>query len=253
MRWRLLQPLAILACLSFGFGSTAHADELIVSAAASLAKAFKDIGATFEEAHPETRVVFNVAASGALLQQIERGAPVDVFATADQESMDQAASRNLIISASRRTFAVNRLVLVVPTQDSGRIKSVDDLKQDFVKRIAIGVPASVPAGRYARGYLQVAGIWDLLLPKFIYAESVRQVMDYVSRGEVDAGFVYLTDASGAVERVRIATDFATGKPVEYPIATVAATRSPRSAEAFVAHVLSPRGQAILARHRFSNP
>jgi molybdate transport system substrate-binding protein len=250
---RRIQYVALAAGLCLCFGGTAQADELIVSAAVSLATAFKEIGETFEQAQPETKITFNFAASSPLLHQIERGAPVDVFATADQETMDHAAIKNLIKPASRRTFAVNRLVLVVPAQQIGKINSVGDLKQDFVKRIAIGMPASVPVGRYARDALQAAGAWDVLLPKFINAESVRQVMDYVSRGEVDAGFVYLTDALAAQDKVRIVTEIATRKPAEYPIAVVATTRLPRLPEAFVAHVLSPQGRAILAKHRFGNP
>jgi molybdate transport system substrate-binding protein len=251
--WGRFRQIALAAGLCLCLGGTARADELIVSAAISLVKAFKEIGEIFEQAQPQTKVVFNFAASGPLLQQIERGAPVDVLATADQDTMDRAAIKELIKPASRRTFAVNRLVLVVPAQQIGKINSVSDLKQDFVKRIAIGVPASVPAGRYARDALQAAGAWDALVPKFINAESVRQVMDYVSRGEVDAGFVYTTDAWGAGDRVRTVTDLATTKPVEYPIAVIATTRSPRLAEAFVAHVLSAQGRAILAKHRFGNP
>jgi len=249
---RYLQA-ALAAWLCLCFSGTARADKLIVSAAASLARAFKEIGETFEQAQPEAKVVFNFAASGPLLQQIERGAPVDVLATADQETMDQAAARKLIKPISRRAFALNRLALIVPQQDSGRIKSVDDLKQGFVKRIAIGVPASAPVGRYTRDALQAASAWEALAPKFINAESVRQILDYVSRGEVDAGFVYITDAWDAADRVRTVTEFASRKPVEYPIAVVATTRSPRLAETFVAHVLSPQGRAILAKHRFGNP
>jgi molybdate transport system substrate-binding protein len=244
---------ALAAWLCLCFSGSARADELIVSAAASLAKAFKEIGTSFERAQPGAKVVFNFAASGPLVQQIERGAPVDVLATADQETMNQAAARKLVKPSSRSTFALNRLALIVPLQDSGRIKSVDDLKQGFVKRIAIGVPASAPVGRYAHDALLDAGAWETLAPKLVNAETVRQILDYVARGEVDAGFVYITDAWGAADRVRTVTEIASAKPAEYPIAVVTASRSPRLAEAFAAHVLSPQGRAILAKHRFGNP
>ena len=244
--------VVIAAALCLCLPAAAQAGELTVSAAISLAKAFKEIGEAFEKTQPGTKLTFNFAASGALLQQIGRGAPVDVFATADQETMNRAAATNLIKLDTRRSFALNQLVLVVPLRSSANINSVEDLKQKSVRRIAIGVPASVPAGRYARDALLITGAWDALQPKLINAESVRQVVDYVSRGEVDAGIVYLTDARAAGEKIRIVTDLATGKPVEYPIAVVSATRSPGLAEAFVAYVLSAQGQAILAKYHFGN-
>jgi molybdate transport system substrate-binding protein len=250
---RRVRQASLAAALGLCLGGPAYADELIVSAATSLAKAFKEIGESFEREQAGTKVVFNLAASGPLLQQIERGAPVDVFATADQETMDQAVAKNLIKPVSRRTFAINRLVLVIPPQQARQIRSVDDLKYGFVKRIAIGVPASVPVGRYARDALLALGAWDALLPKLVNAESVRQVLDYVSRGEVDAGFVYSTDAWSAGDKVLTVAELATRKPVEYPIAVIATTRSPRLADAFVAHVLSAQGRAVLAKYRFGAP
>jgi molybdate transport system substrate-binding protein len=248
-----MQHAALTLALGICLCGAAQAGELTVSAAISLATAFKEIGANFEQAEPQAKLTFNFAASGVLLQQIERGAPVDVFATADQETMDRAAAGKLIMPGSRKSFAANRLVLVVPASNFGRVLSVTDLKQQFVKRIAIGAAASVPAGRYARDALLAAGAWDALQPKLIYAESVRQVLDYVARDEVDAGFVYLTDAQAASNRVHVVGEVATKKPVEYPIAVVAASRSPQLAQTFIAYVLSPRGQTLLEKYRFGKP
>src|SRR5487761_2689902 len=210
---RRMQRAALALALLLGLCGPARAGELTISAAVSLETAFKAIGASFEQAEPQARLTFNFAASGVLLQQIERGAPVDVFATADQETMDRAAAGKLIMPASRKSFAGNRLVLVVPASNFARVLSLTDLKRQLVKRIAIGAPASVPAGRYARDALLPAGAWDVLQPKLIYAESVRQVLDYVARGEVDAGFVYLTDAQIANGRVQVVAELATSRPV----------------------------------------
>ena len=173
------------------WGRPALADqELIVSAAASLTNAMKEVAGHFEKTHPGTRIVCNFAASGVLLQQMAKGAPVDVFAAADQKTMNQAQEKNLIVPGTRKNFVSNRLVLIAPVDSKLALSGLDDLTRLEVKRVAVGNPATVPAGRYAKEALVHGGLWDKLSPRFILAESVRQVLDYVGRGEVDAGLVY---------------------------------------------------------------
>src|SRR5690606_36188682 len=136
-------------------------------------------------------------ASGILLQQLRQGAPVDVFASADQVTMDQAHEQDLIDSATRRDFVRNTLVVIVPRMAADTAVSASDLMaltQDGFQRIGLGKPDTVPAGRYSQQALQAANLWSTLAARFIYADSVRQVLDYVRRGEVDAGFVYGSDA-----------------------------------------------------------
>jgi molybdate transport system substrate-binding protein len=247
--------LSALALGSVLIAAPAHADEIIVSAAVSLTNAFKEIGAEFEKTHAGTKVTFNFAASGLLLQQIVNGAPVDVLASADQETVDKAAGKKLIVAASRRNFASNRLVLVQP-QGSAALRGVLDLKSDIIKRIGVGNPASVPVGRYTRDALQADGLWEPLAAKFILADSARQVLNYVARGEVDAGFVYATDAAdstSARDKVSVVTVIATQKPVLYPIAVVATSSQPVQAEAFIASVSGATGQAILGKFGFGKP
>ncbi len=195
---------------------------------------------------------FNFAASGQLLQQVARGAPVDVFASADQETMNQAEQQRLVRPASRTNFARNSLVVIVPG-DRPRPQSLRDLAAAPVKQVAIGVPASVPVGRYTKAVLEKAGLWPQIEAKMIGAQSVRQVLDYVARGEVDAGFVYGTDAALMPDKVRIAFTVPTEQPVLYPIAVVAASGNAAAAERFVAYVGSPPAQAVLARHGFGKP
>ena len=244
---------AALSALSLLVAAPAHAAELTVSAAASLTQAFREIGAGFEAAHPETRVQFNFAASGSLLQQIARGAPVDVFASADSETMQQAEQQGLVRPGSRLNFAGNALVLVVPHDAAARPRTLADLAAPAVRRVAIGLPASVPVGRYTRAVLEKAQLWPAVEAKTIGAQSVRQALDYVARGEVDAGFVYATDAALVPGKVAIAFVVPTDTPVVYPIAAVAASARPAAAQKFVAYVLSPAGQAVLARHGFARP
>jgi molybdate transport system substrate-binding protein len=127
--------------------SSAQAAELIVSAAASLTNAFRDIGKLFEHNNPGDRVVFNFASSDVLLSQIAKGAPVDVFATADMESMDRAEKQGLLAAGTRRTLLHNKLVLIAPAGSSTSLNGLSSLDNPAVRRIAIGNPASVPVGR----------------------------------------------------------------------------------------------------------
>jgi molybdate transport system substrate-binding protein len=238
--------------LALAAGSAAAA-ELTVSAAASLTRAFKDIAAAFEAANPETRVRLNFGASGALLQQIARGAPVDVFAAADQETMQQAERQQLVRPGAKADFAGNALVVVVPHDAAATPKTLADLTGPAVKKVAIGLPASVPVGRYTRSALEKANLWTRIEARMIGAQTVRQALDYVARGEVDAGFVYATDAAILPGKVRIAFVVPTETPLVYPIATLAAASNPQAAQKSVAFVLSPAGQAVLVKHGFRRP
>lgn len=242
----LLPVMLVLAPLAAG------AEELVVSAAASLTNAFREVGSAFEKQRPDANLTFNFAASGPLLQQIENGAPVDVFASADQETMNAAEKKQLVVSATRRNFVSNQLVLVRP-KSGLPLKGLDDLAQQPVKRIAIGNPASVPVGRYTREVLQAEHLWDAVQPRLINADSVRQVLDYVARGEVDVGFVYATDAAIVGEKVTIVAAINTMRPVVYPIATVSMSKKPKLAAAFVAFVVAPEAQSILQKYGFGKP
>ena len=231
----------------------AFAADLTVSAAASLTNAFQELGPMFEAANPGTKLQYNFGASGALLQQIAKGAPADVFASADQETMDQAQSQNLIQTAGRRNFALNSLVVIVPAVGGQAPKALADLAQPAYKRIAIGLPASVPVGRYTRSVLEQAGLWSAIEPKMIGAQNVRQALDYAARGEVDAGFVYATDAALMPDKVKVALTVPTPTPVLYPIAPIASSTNPDAAQKFVAFIQSAPAQAVLAKYGFGKP
>lgn len=241
--------LGLVLALTVG---SARADELTVSAAASLVDAFGEIATAYQRAHPGTRVHLNTAASGVLLQQISHGAPVDVFASADALSMEQAAQRGLIVPAQRFVFAGNTLVVVVPLRTAAATpRRLQDLAAPAIKRIAMGNPDTVPAGRYARSGLEAARLWQPLADKRITAQNVRQALDYVARGEVDAGFVYGSDAQAVAHRVRTAFVVPLAQPIQYPIAQVARSANAEQARRFIAYVRSPAGQAVLLRHGFA--
>lgn len=229
------------------------AADVMVSAAASLSNAFKEIGAAYEKQHAGDKVQFNFAASDPLVQQIAKGAPVDVFASADQDAMDKAENLKLLAAGSRRNFASNTLVLIKPAESKLALAGVRDLAQAGVQRITIGNPASVPAGRYTQHAMEQAGLWNGISAKLIYGTSVRQCLDYVARGEVDAGFVYATDAALFKDKVQVVATVPTETPVSYPIAVIGTSAQPQAARQFAEFVQSAAGQAILARYGFGRP
>jgi molybdate transport system substrate-binding protein len=243
----------IVALFALQVGASAMAADLIVSAAASLTNAFTDIGREFERAHPDTKVVFNFAGSGQLLQQIAKGAPVDVFASADQETMDKAEAEGLVESDTRADFVRNALVVIVPIDSKLSIASLNDLTKNEVRHIAIGNPDSVPVGRYSKAVLTASGHWTALEPKMVNTQNVRQSLDYVSRGEVEAGFVYRTDAAILPDKVKMALEVPTQKPILYPIGVMRASANKTSAAEFAALVRSAAGKKILQRYGFGQP
>ncbi|CDG86020.1 molybdate ABC transporter substrate-binding protein [Janthinobacterium agaricidamnosum] len=252
MRLHTLAKL-LSSALLVSAASSAMAGELVVSAAASLTNAFKDAAASYEAQHPGTRISLNFAASGTLLQQIAKGAPVDVFASADQETMDAAQKQGLVTAAERRDFVSNSLVLIVPGDSKLGIKSLASLGQPTVTRVAIANPASVPVGRYSEQALRAAKLWDTVQPKAISTQNVRQSLDYVARGEVDAGFVYGTDAAIMKDKVHVVLTVPLETPVRYPVASLKASTHSAEAKSFVDFILSAPAQAIFAKYGFEKP
>ena len=231
---------------------------ITVSAASSLTNAFKEMGLAFEAQNNNIKIQWNFAASGHLLQQIVKGAPVDVFASADQETMDRAEQLGFIEKKQRKHFASNTLVLIVPKGSKQVPARLNDLTTSKYQRIAMGLPASVPVGRYTQLVLERSGLWQVLESKMIGSQNVRQALDYVARGEVDAGFVYATDVAVS-DKVRIAITVPTDKKILYPIAPVLAEvhgdyhEQSMAAQKFITFVNSQAGQAILAKHGFGKP
>lgn len=238
-------PAWLLLCAACGVS----AETITVSAAVSLGPAFQEITAQFVADYPGDTVLLNLGGSGALLQQILKGAPVHVFASADEYTMDKAAQAGVLLGHSRRTFARNTLVLIQP-QGRTPISSLADLTTTSIHRIAIGNPETVPAGRYARLALDASGHWQSVQDKLIIGQNVRQVLDYVARGEVDAGLVYGTDARLAQDKVAVALDNVLPTAVTAPVAVLKYGEHSAAAQRFVDLLLSPQGQAVLQSHGF---
>ncbi|WP_431637142.1 molybdate ABC transporter substrate-binding protein [Dyella sp. KULCS107] len=244
--------LAVIAFAIAAVTGPARADDLVVSAASSLTNAFQNVAKAYEEQHPGTHVVLNFGSSDTLLRQIANGAPADVFASADQVAMNKAQSQGAITAGSRVDFAANQLVLIVPA-GGAKVATLNDLTGAAFKRIAWGDPASVPVGRYTKNVLDRAGLTPRLQDRTVLAANVRQCLDYVVRGEVDAGFVYATDAAIARGKVDVALRVPSTAPITYPIAVVAQSKHAAKARDFIAFVRSTQGQQLLANAGFLAP
>lgn len=223
------------AALMIALGPTrADASEIMVSAAMSLRGALEQIAREFEARTPGARVTLNFSSSGALRQQIEAGAPVDVFASASERHMDILESAGLVEAGTRRSFARNAVVMAVPVS-SPAPGGFRHLADSSIERIAMGNPATSPAGQYAHDALVSMGLWEMVRPKLVYAETVRQVLDYLVRAEVDAGLLYATDAALLPGAVRVAATAPEGShaPVVYPVAVLLGSAEKELARAFV--------------------
>jgi molybdate transport system substrate-binding protein len=228
--------------------------EILVSAASSLKNAFEEIGSIYEK-KTGVRVRLNLGASGLLQKQIEAGAPVDIFASAGDKQMDELQAKGFIEANTRRPFARNTLVLIVPEGAKYRLHAFKDLVRPEIKKIAIGNPKTVPVGEYAQEALKNLKLWDTLQSRFVLAENVRQVLDYVSRGEVEAGIVYASDILAANGKAILAVSAPKGshRPISYPIAAIKGTAQANAARRFVDFTLSGTGQSILAKYGFLSP
>ncbi|MDA8172510.1 MAG: molybdate ABC transporter substrate-binding protein [Nitrospiraceae bacterium] len=240
----------------YSVGGVANAGSITVSAAISLKNAFEEMAKVFVAQNRGARIFFNFGASGDLAMQIEQGAPVDVFASAAEKEMNEIEKKGLIEPGSRADFAGNTMVLIVPAGNpsAAQVKNFSDLARPQAARIAMGNPATVPAGRYAEAVLRYYKLLPAISGKLIYGQHVREVLAYVARKEVDAGIVYSTDAATIPDQVRVAAVAppASHKPVLYPIAAVKGSSSPdkKLALAFISLIRSARGRAILEEFGF---
>ncbi len=245
--------VALLLALLRPGATRASGVELLVSAAISLKAPLEELCA-LHKARGGVAIALNLAGSGELLRQIRAGAPVDVFIGASAREMDLAEAENLLQPGSRVDVASNRLVLITPA-DGLPLKGFADLRRADVTRVAMGNPATVPAGRYASELFAWHKLSPALEGKLILAENVRQVLDWVSRGEVDAGVVYATEARARSAEVRVVCQAPPGshQAVRYPAACLRGSGREREARAFLALLTSKVGREVFARHGFLPP
>lgn len=243
--WRGVAMIVGCAALACGGQVTR---ELKVSAAMSLKEVFAEIESGFEARHPGVDVVFNFAGSQILAGQIEEGAPVDVFAAADEAQMQRAIAGGRVAAGLR--FASNRLVLISPV--GAAIGGPEALGRPGLRLVLAG--PGVPAGSYARQALQELGVAEAALANLVSnEENVRGVVGKVSAGEADAGVVYATDVTaGVADKLHVAA-LAVEVTPGYEVAVLKDSPQPALAGDFVAELLGPAGQAALARHGFLPP
>jgi molybdate transport system substrate-binding protein len=233
--------------------ATARSESATVSAAISLKDAISEIGATLKQ-QTGVDVQFQFGASGKLAEQIKQGAPVDLFISAAWKQVKDLAADGSVDEKTARVIARNTLVLIVPANAANPPAGFKELADARFKRIAIGEPRTVPAGDYAMQVLESLKIADVVGKRLVFGANVRQVLDYVERGEVDAGIVYRTDALESGEKVKlIATaDAKLHQPIEYPAVVVKSAANRTSAERFVDFLSRPEAAKIFEAHGFSS-
>jgi molybdate transport system substrate-binding protein len=241
---------ALFAALFAVLALTTSAAELNVFAAASLSDALKEIARTYEPTSGD-KLRFNLAASNVLARQIKEGAPADVFFSADEARMDDLAKAGLLAADTRRTVLSNTLVIVVNNENGAAISTPADLANPAIRRLALAEPQTVPAGIYAKDFLQKAGLWEKLSAKIIPTENVRGCLAAVEAGNVDAGIVYKTDALIS-KKVKIAVEIpaAEGPKISYPLAVVKDSKNAGAARKFAAHLASAEALAVFAKYGF---
>ncbi|MCC7375553.1 MAG: molybdate ABC transporter substrate-binding protein [Verrucomicrobiales bacterium] len=236
--------------LALALGLRVEAESLTVFAAASLTESLKEIGAAYEKQSGD-KIVFNFAGSGPLRRQIEEGAPADVFFSADEATMDTLERKALIAPETRRHRLSNRLALVTIADSPLRLTSARDLANAPLKRLAIGDPKIVPAGTYTKEYLSKLGLWSGLESRLVPCESVRAVLAAVESGNVDAGFVYQTDAAiSRGTKIAFEVPAAEGPAIRYPMAMVKETQHPDAAKRFLVFLSGPEAGKVFERRGF---
>ncbi len=223
---------------------------LTLSVAASLSESITEIESAYKQTHAHVDFRENFGPSGTLAGQIEQGAPVEVFLSAASQPMNALEAKGLIAAGSRRNLLRNSLVLVAPR--ASQLRDFQGLASSSVRVIALGDPASVPAGQYGKETLLSMQLLDKVKTKLVLGTDVRQVLTYVETGNADAGLVYATDAqtSDKVRIVATAPD-STHAPIVYPVAVVKGRPAEEAARKFVEYLGMPTAQAIFQKHGFT--
>jgi molybdate transport system substrate-binding protein len=271
IQWRMLLTIGLIAlslvitsCSTANSTATSATDStstttttidpiiLNVSAASSLSNVLKAIDALYTKSNPNVTISLNTGASGTLQQQIENGAPADIFLSAATANMDGLQNENLIINNSRKNLLNNTLVMIVPNDSMLGLTSFNDLTLAKVTKIAIGDPKSVPAGIYTKAAFDELGITSRIQSKFILGANVTQVLTYVAGGNVDVGFVYSTDALSSTQVKVVANAPADiNAQIIYPAAVLKASTHSTAAQAFLDFLSSDQAKALFIQFGFT--
>jgi molybdate transport system substrate-binding protein len=242
--------LLVLIVLFCFIPMTVHADEIFVSAAASLTDVLKEISSGHRAKSKHT-VKFNFGPSSGLARQIEEGAPADIFFSADLPQMDNLDKKNLLEPGTRKNLLSNQLVIIVPADSKLALSSPKDLLKADVKKIALAEPSSVPVGVYTSKYLTDEGLWNQLKSKIVPVQDVRATLASVESGNVEAGFVYKTDAAVS-KKVKIVYEVPIdkGPKIVYPVAIVKESRRKDAARDFLNYLLTSGSKDLFKKYGF---
>ncbi len=243
-----LQPQQI------AFQPPAPTSTILVAAAASLQKALQEVTPIYTTANPNQTVNYNFAASGVLEQQIQQGAPVDVFIAAADKQINSLQRQGLLVTGTQKTLLTNQLVLVAPKQSKLALTSFKQLTNPEIKRISIGETRTVPAGQYATEVFKNLGILEQVKSKFVLGNNVKSVLTTVETGDVDAGIVYVTDAksSDKVTVVAIA-DEKLHSPIHYSIAVIKSSKALAGSRQFIEFLQSKSARTVFKKYGFGIP
>jgi molybdate transport system substrate-binding protein len=248
---RIAKLLKAMPALAVAWAGVAvHAATITVFAAASLTDGLKEIARDYQ-GRTGAKIEFNFAASSVLERQIEEGAPADIFFSADEAKMDALDKKGLVEKNTRRSRLSNSLVIVTPADSFLSIKSPKDLTLKQISHIALGDPRSVPAGIYAKEYLEKLHLWNEISSKVVPMENVRAALAAVESGNAEAGIVYKTDAAIS-KKIRIAYEVPNreGPVISYPMALMKEAKEPKAARAFLEYLDSDAAGRVFAKFGF---
>jgi molybdate transport system substrate-binding protein len=244
----LVTLLWATACKDRSAATTPATNELTVAAASDLTPAFEELARAFESTY-KTKVVFVFGSTGMLTQQIENGAPVDLFAAASMSYIDRLDQKGLIIPDSKAIYARGRITLWTPSDSTLRLESIKDLARPEVTRIAIANPDHAPYGLAAQQALESAGIWDAVKPKLVYGDNIRQTLQYAETGNVEVAILALSLSKQSHGRWSLIPE-ELHKPLDQGLAIMKSTKQEQSARAFAAFLAGPEGHVIMQKYGF---
>jgi molybdate transport system substrate-binding protein len=249
MRRKFIAAILTMVFMTL-FAGAARTDEILVSAAASLTDVLKEIGSNYQSKSKNT-VKFNFGPSSGLARQIDEGAPADVFFSADLKQMDGLDKKGRLEPGTRRNLLSNQLVMVVPADSKLALKSPQDLLKSDVKKIALAEPSSVPVGVYSKKYLTDVGLWSMVESKVVPVQDVRATLASVESGNVEAGFVYKTDAAIS-KKVKIVYEVPLdkGPKITYPVAVVKDSKHKEAARDFLNYLQGPIATDAFKKYGF---
>ncbi len=250
----LLALLSTLACAATACKEKSPAtgsQELTVAAASDLTPAFEEIKREFESSHT-IKVVFVFGSTGMLTRQIENGAPMDLFAAANVSYIDQLDQKGLIIPDTKTIYARGRITMWTLNDSNLRLATISDLARPEVTRVAIANPDHAPYGLAARQAFESAGVWELVKPKLVYGDNIRQTLQYAETGNVEVAIVALSLSMQSNGRWSLIPE-ELHQPLDQGLGIMKSTKNEQAARGFAAFVSGPQGRAILQKYGFSFP